>query len=324
LDRGEALVHGLAKLIDDLVQLGRGYSVAAIAGLLLIPILIAASSRMAGSVLCTTLLSLVSLMLIIAPAAADSSLAIASALGSFLVALGSIIDRRRATALSRQMTDLTERVQQLESAEERRLLLDLRGRQLESPSTPRSRTSTLKSQYAKDVDEHLRVLFKDFEPRLFGALKKRVNLDVLVAESERTGTSAQACAIHAAAALLDRAVERLGEQGRSAVLEAFEQKNETNKMYVGLSRMLATVDRFDVEASVKRMLLYGLIGRLKGVSREQIHSWWTGSEVDRVADGIERDPSALKMYLEAFNLTHWIEREPEPPSFPGEKSGNFP
>jgi hypothetical protein len=126
LDRGEVLVHALAKLVEDLAQLGRGYSVAAIAGLLLVPILIAALSRMAGSVLCTTLLSLVSLMLIIAPAAADNGLAIASGLGSFLVALGSIIARRRATALIRQMTDLTQRVQQLESAEERRLLVELR------------------------------------------------------------------------------------------------------------------------------------------------------------------------------------------------------
>jgi hypothetical protein len=138
----------------------------------------------------------------------------------------------------------------------------------------RPRTSTQKSQYAKEVDEHLRVMLAGFEPRLVEGLKERVNLDVLVTESERAGTSAQACAIYAAAALLDRAVEQLGEQGRSAVLEAFERKDETDKMYVGVVRLLATVERFDVEAPLKRMLIYGVIGRLKGGPRDQMHSWW--------------------------------------------------
>jgi hypothetical protein len=154
-----------------------------------------------------------------------------------------------------------------------------------------SRTSTQKGQYASDVDEHLRAMFTGFEPHLVEVLKKRVNLDALVTESERTGTSAQACAIYAAAALLDRAVEQLGEQGRSAVLAAFERKDETDKMYVGVIRLLATVERFDVEASLKKMLIYGVIGRLKGGPREQIHSWWLGSEV---ADGVQRDPTAAR------------------------------
>ncbi len=140
------------------------------------------------------------------------------------------------------------------------------------------RTLTQKSRYAKNVDEHLRVMFTGFEPRLVEGLKKRVNLDVLMTESERAGTSPQACAIYAAAALLDRAVEQLGEQGRSAALEAFERKDETDKMYVGVIHLLATVERLDVEAPLKRMLIYGLIGRLKGGPREQIHSWWLGSK----------------------------------------------
>jgi hypothetical protein len=153
-----------------------------------------------------------------------------------------------------------------------------------------SQKLTQKSRYAEDVDEHLRVMFTGFEPGLLEVLKKRVNLDVLVTESVRARTSAQACAIYAAAALLDRAVEQLGEQGRSAVLEAFERKNETDKMYVGVMRLLAMVERFDVEAPLKRMLVNGFIGRLKGQPREQMHSWWLGAEVDRV----KREPAAAQ------------------------------
>ena len=157
-----------------------------------------------------------------------------------------------------------------------------------------SRASTRQGQYAKEVDENLRVMFAGFEPHFVEVHRQRVNLDVLVTESERAGTSAQACAIYAAAALLDRAVEQLGEQGRSAVLEAFERKNETDKMYAGVVRLLAIVERFDVEAPLKRMLIYGVIGRLKGGPREQIHSWWLEPKVDRAADGGERGPAAAQ------------------------------
>jgi hypothetical protein len=117
----------MAKHIEDLSQFLQGFGVASLA-LLFLPVLIAALARNVTLALVTSLLSFASLMLFIAPASATSGLAIASGLGSFLAALESIVARRRRMALNKEIADLTSRVNQLESAEQRRLALQVKGR----------------------------------------------------------------------------------------------------------------------------------------------------------------------------------------------------
>src|SRR5262249_23765902 len=75
----------------------------------------------------TSLLSFASFMLLVAPASAVSALAILSGLGSFVVALESIIVRRRVLALDKQIVDLSSRLNQLETTEQRRLMLEVSG-----------------------------------------------------------------------------------------------------------------------------------------------------------------------------------------------------
>jgi hypothetical protein len=115
----------MAEHIEDLGQFLQSFGVAPLA-LLLLPVLITALARNVTLVLATSLLSFTSLMLFVAPASATSGLAIVSGLGSFLVALESIVARRRMMALNKEMADLTSRVNQLERAEQRRLTLELK------------------------------------------------------------------------------------------------------------------------------------------------------------------------------------------------------
>jgi hypothetical protein len=68
------------------------------------------------------------LRLFVAPASATSGLAIVSGLGSFLVALESIVARGRMMALNKEVADLASRVNQLERAEQRRLTLEIKAR----------------------------------------------------------------------------------------------------------------------------------------------------------------------------------------------------
>jgi hypothetical protein len=117
----------MAKYIEDLSQFLQGFGVAPLA-LLFLPVLIAAWARNVTLALASGLLSFASLMLFIAPASATSALAIASGLGSFLAALESIVVRGRMIALNKKMVDLTSRVNQLESAEQRRLALQVKGK----------------------------------------------------------------------------------------------------------------------------------------------------------------------------------------------------
>jgi hypothetical protein len=72
--------------------------------------------------------SFVSLLLLIDPTSATSSLAIASGLGSFLVGLESIVALKRTRALKKEIADVTRRLDQLENAEQRRLLLEVKAR----------------------------------------------------------------------------------------------------------------------------------------------------------------------------------------------------
>jgi hypothetical protein len=115
----------MAKYIEDLTQFLQTFGVASLV-LLVLPVLIAAWARNVTLTLVTGLLSFASLMLFIAPASATSGLAIVSGLGSFLAALESIIARGRMIALNKEIADLTSRLTQLESVEQRRLALQVR------------------------------------------------------------------------------------------------------------------------------------------------------------------------------------------------------
>ncbi len=114
-----------------------------------------------------------------------------------------------------------------------------------------------------------------------------VDLKTLVAEHERNKTPVQDCAVYAAALLLTQGIERLNEMQRNEALDAFRDKNTTNKLYLGVSQMLSVVDRFKVEPTLRRWLLYQVLGKLRGMSRDQIVSWWGEAEVNRIADEIE-------------------------------------
>jgi hypothetical protein len=74
----------------------------------------------------SALLSLLSLTLLFDPASIGPALVVASAIGSFLIALESLIERRRITALNTQIGELTDRLVTLEAAESRRLAIEVR------------------------------------------------------------------------------------------------------------------------------------------------------------------------------------------------------
>jgi hypothetical protein len=119
----------MANHIENLSQFLQSFGVAALA-LLFLPVLIAALARNVALALAASLLSFTSLMLFIAPASATGGLAIASGVGSFLVALVSVFARGRMIAFDKQVAELTSRVNQLESAEQRRLALEIKRRGL--------------------------------------------------------------------------------------------------------------------------------------------------------------------------------------------------
>jgi Na+/melibiose symporter-like transporter len=113
------------KHIEDLSQFLQSFGVAPLA-LLFLPVLITALARNVTLALTAGLLSFASLMLFVVPAPATSGLAIVSGLGSFLVALESVVARRRMMALNKEIADLTGRVNQLERVEQRRLTLEIK------------------------------------------------------------------------------------------------------------------------------------------------------------------------------------------------------
>jgi hypothetical protein len=117
----------MANHIENLSQFLQSFGVAAPAFLFL-PVLIAVLARNITLALAASLLSFTSLMLFIAPASANSGLALVSGLGSFLVALESVFARGRMVAFNKQVADLTSRVNQLEGAEQRRLVLEVKAR----------------------------------------------------------------------------------------------------------------------------------------------------------------------------------------------------
>ena len=133
MDRTDDLLRVLSKHIEDLARVAQSFGVTSLAALLLIPILTASIARQFTLAFVAVLLSLVSLLLFVDPTSATSGLAIASGLGSFLVAFESIVAHKRTTALKEEIADVTRRLDQLENAEHRRLLLEVKARH-ETPS----------------------------------------------------------------------------------------------------------------------------------------------------------------------------------------------
>jgi hypothetical protein len=114
--------------------------------LLVAPVLITLLARDVPRVLYTSLLSLASFMLFVAPASAVSVLAILSGLGSFVVALESIVARRRRVALNEVIVDLTCRLNQLDLAEQRRFMVGL------SESTKKRRQKSEAKLFSASTD----------------------------------------------------------------------------------------------------------------------------------------------------------------------------
>jgi len=113
----------MATYLEDLSGVFQNFAVVGIA-LLAVPVLVAVLARNVTSALSASLLSCAALMLLVAPDSAVSGIAILSGLGSFVVALDSIIARRRIVTVVRDIADLTSRLNQLEAAERRRLALE--------------------------------------------------------------------------------------------------------------------------------------------------------------------------------------------------------
>jgi hypothetical protein len=128
----------MANYIEDFIGVLQSFGAAAIA-LLVLPVLITALARNVTLALSTSLLSFASLILFVAPASAISGLAILTGLGSFVVALESIVARRRMVALNKEIADLTSRVSQLESAEQRRLVLEVKQPKVTQPISRKGR-----------------------------------------------------------------------------------------------------------------------------------------------------------------------------------------
>src|SRR5262245_21779850 len=118
--RGES---AMAEYIEGLSGSLQSFGAAGIA-LLAVPVLIAILARNVTLALSAGLLSFASFMLVVAPASV-SGIAILSGIGSFVVALESIVARRRMLPLSKEIADLSSRLNQLESAEQRRFLLEV-------------------------------------------------------------------------------------------------------------------------------------------------------------------------------------------------------
>ena len=108
--------------IVEILGLWPHYVVAGLA----VPIVVGVLARKVVLTLFSALLSLLSLTLLFDPASIAPALVVASAIGSFLIALESLIERRRITALNTQIGELTDRLVTLEAAESRRLAIEVR------------------------------------------------------------------------------------------------------------------------------------------------------------------------------------------------------
>jgi hypothetical protein len=145
---------------DGLLEILSGWPHFVVAGVA-VPIVVGVLARKVVPTLFSALLSLLSLTLFFEPSSTGPALAVASAIGSFLIALQSLIERRRTTALNTQIGELTARLVDLEAAESRRQAVELRkkarrGRFKTSSATPDTRPtpslSVVRSEFAPTTE----------------------------------------------------------------------------------------------------------------------------------------------------------------------------
>jgi hypothetical protein len=126
--------------------------------ILLVPILITALTRQVLPTLMVLLFSFASLMLFVAPnSTLTTILGIAGTVGCYFVALHTVTMRRYFTELNGQIGTLASRVAHLESAEQHRLLVELKRRQpplqSEVVQAPREGTQEAIPSHLLDYDK---------------------------------------------------------------------------------------------------------------------------------------------------------------------------
>src|SRR5262245_14511941 len=139
------LQNVLGNYFEHLSGVLQSFGAAGIA-LLVVPVLITLLARDVPRALYTSLLSLASFMFLVPPASVVSALAILSGLGSFVVALESIVARRRRVALNKEIVGLASRLNRLETAEKMRFEREVfgpeKGRRKSQPKSSSASTDT--------------------------------------------------------------------------------------------------------------------------------------------------------------------------------------
>jgi hypothetical protein len=134
----------VAYLAIALAQAGQLFAEAplgAILGLLAVPVLLAAVSRRLIAIAGTILLVVAVLVIVTAPALATTTIAIASYLGSLIIALSAIQTRRRHRATQAELAQLKAELNRLLEAETHRLLVELKSIQNGPKLSPNNATA---------------------------------------------------------------------------------------------------------------------------------------------------------------------------------------
>jgi hypothetical protein len=120
------LVESLGAWLDKLAQGLNNAPLEIAVPALLLPIVLAILSRRVFVILGSLLLTLIVLVMLIRPALFETAVVVMAYLGSLIVALAGILEFRRTRAIQLQLAELRQDVNQLQSTEARRYIVELK------------------------------------------------------------------------------------------------------------------------------------------------------------------------------------------------------
>lgn len=127
-DEIDRAITWLASSTEGLYSAVQSIGTPAFVFLLLLPVLVTLFTRRVALSVAALVLAPLSLAALIAPTSIASVLAMLSTLSLFLIAAAALLQRRRQCALEQKIADLVARMDQLENAESRRALIEMKRR----------------------------------------------------------------------------------------------------------------------------------------------------------------------------------------------------
>ena len=114
------------------------------------------------------------------------------------------------------------------------------------------------------------MLFCGFDKALMPTLRGKIDYDGLLKAYEQKEEKPEECAMYTGALLMGKLIKFLSLKAREQALYALQNKDASSRFFLGYNTMVQVANGWNVLQESKDLLVYQIIGTLRGLNQDQI------------------------------------------------------